>query len=143
MMRWICIYECYENGQLIKKGTSDEIAQIVGCTRSSVNGYSLTGKTIYEKYTIKKVDKILVEFECEKRERQEKKKAKQSEREEKVLDYLVRHLKEYKNTVMPVGIKPDKYLERLKELGYECSVKKTPEIIDNKKASWYYILEVK
>ena len=135
--RWICIYECYENGKLIGKGTSDEIAELIGCNRSTVNAYAIAEKPVYDKYTFKKVDTVLVSIEYERKEKPKQ------EYNDNTLDYLVRHLRKYGNTVMPNRIKPDKYLEVLKEMDLECIVRKIPDVSEGKKRGFYYILEVK
>lgn len=44
------------------------------------------------------------------------------------LDYLIRHLNEYGNTVLTEN--PKKYIKKLKEFGYICSVKQYNDIYE-------------
>ena len=135
--KWICYYELFENDKYIGKGTSEEVAKMIGCTRSTVNSYAIYNKLIYGKYKVVKVDTKLVEIEYQRNYKPK------TEFNDNTLDYLVRHLKEYGNTVMPNKVKPDKYLEPLREMGLDCLVRSVPEFMDNKQVGWYHILEVK
>lgn len=139
--RWIAVYECYEkNDKLLIKGTSEEVAELIGCNRSTVNAYAFTDKPVFEKYFIKKVDTVLVNVEYKQRRKVEKK---AETFNDNTLDYLVRHLKRYGNTVLPTRTNPNKYLEALRSMGLDCFVRKVNDVLDNKKIGWYYIIEVK
>lgn len=64
--------------------------------------------------------------------------------ESTTLDYLIRHLSEYGNTVMPQNKKAEDYLDVLREKGFDCIVRVVPEIIEGKRSRHpYQILEIK
>lgn len=65
-------------------------------------------------------------------------------------EYLVKHLSQYGNTC--ISSNPEKYLQRLKEDGYDCNVRKVKEMLydqmgmsatHTRRSKYFYIVEVK
>ena len=59
------------------------------------------------------------------------------------LDYLIRHLTEYGNTVLPNGKDEEYYLKLLSENGIECNVRRATYRDELKGKTTYVIFEVK
>lgn len=134
--RLLNVYEIYEGDNLIAKGFTDEVAEIVGCTTSTLIRYAQENKTINKKYTAKLIDKVWVDYSYELKPKKKKNNLTYT------LDYLYRHLTEYGNTVLNKN--PEKYIEELKVLGLDCTYKKVKNLtIDsNRVLGHYYIIEV-
>lgn len=102
------IYYVYDQGVLIDKGTSEELAYKYHVSKRGIPNYAKRGYKLLGLYDIKLsgLHKAL--------EKKEKPKIMTSY--EKTLDYLYRHLKEYGNTVLNEKDDPFQYLQKLEKM---------------------------
>lgn len=123
------LYGVYDNGVLIYSGTSSQIAKEYKLKQSSMYTYTHSNAKLKSMYDVRVLNEIYEE--------------KPKNRYEKTLDYLVRHLLEYGNTV--INKHPEIYINDLKKMGIKVKVRKVVSYGDDylvKRKDTYYILEV-
>ena len=135
-MKKLQIYGLYENDELVFKGTAREILDKYDIRQDNLWVYVGRGIKLFGKYRINKLDDEQITPP-------KKEHKKRLTKYEKDLDYLIRHLREYGNTLL--NYKPNKYIEDLKAVGLDCTYRKAYERTgeSGRILSHYYIIEVK
>lgn len=134
------IYELYDDGKLIFTGDRFKCAKVIGININKLTRYEThNGKKILNRYTLKPIGKEqrlnLIDTKIipntKKIDKQNK---------NKTMEYLLKHLREYGNTVL--NNNPERYLKALRENGLDCTYRKVLE--DGvKQKRYFYIIEVK
>ena len=92
------------DGELIYRGDVDDIVTSLDTKRNTVYVAVKNGFKVKRKYYVREIGTKKTMYEEQ-------------------LDYLIRHLDRYGNTVIPSGKKPSDFLEELEKRGYICEVK--------------------
>lgn len=130
------IYEVYNlNDELIARGVSEDVAQVIGCKRNSVCS-SMDGKRMFGKYLIKSIGKKIVEIDVDV---PDKENVKEKNRKE-ILESNLRNLERNGNTIVMKDI--DWHLDYFREHGFDCKARKVTHINKRRRKECYYIVEV-
>lgn len=121
-------YALYENGSLVFEGSSREIEEHYNTTCHALQNYVDKGHKFLKKYDVKYTGTKKIPKYAPKPKTDNK------------LNYLLEHLKRYGNTVL--SRKPDEYLIKLKEHGFNCKARKVTDVEVKKRKKSYYIIEV-
>lgn len=114
------IYACYENGTEVFRGVLPELKEQFLITSTSMWKYLKGGLKLNRRYEVRVVGQE--EFKPALKPMKDKRTEAQKKFDE-VIDYAVRHLNEYGNTVLPDDDLTDEYLKTLKKMGYKCELK--------------------
>lgn len=134
MITRINIYNLYDNGNLIFTGDKKQCAEIIGCQEKSlIHKYTHKDAKMFGRYTLK-----LAGTENREYGKVRKKIEKIETRKPTTLEYLIKHISRYGNTILNED--PQKYLQPLKQEGYDCTIRKVKEEGTKK---YFYVIEVK
>ena len=128
------IYGVYENGNEVFTGSAEQIGNKFYIDKATVYDCEIKGRLFLGKYDVK-----LLSCDAKQKRNQEIAKIKLTPFE-KNLNEVIRRLKVYGNTILPVfkQHEADRYLNELKSLGYELKV-----TVHEDGRQYDYVVEVK
>ena len=113
------IYEIYENGEKLMRGGAFDIARAYRLQSNKISKYANAGSLVKDRFIIKKVDEVDFIYHPKEPTQQS---------EEEILEYFIKHLELYGNVAGRTHEDPSKYLDALRERGYQCVASKFREI---------------
>lgn len=138
--RYRQIYEALnQDGEVIARGLSEDVAMVVGCQQTTICGSALSGNLLFGKYKIRKIGRKYVEYEPNidyvKQEEERRKKI-----AEELLENNLWCLGQYGNTIVTTDI--DWHLEYFREHGFNCVSRQVVRTNQKRRKERYYIVEV-
>ena len=110
------VYDLF--GRELMKGTAKAVSEALDVYSTSINHYAKCHSVVKKKY------RILIEgdkpYDGSIQRKPIRKKPIEPNRFEKQMDFLIRHLQAYGNTIIPDNDYYEEFMNELKNRGYEC-----------------------